>query len=98
MSESSGQAPASLVGRGGCLVLGSAFALFALFELAVAQMVEQPGVFGEVAGVVPWAAFVSAVFAIVERRRLRRAHRALWLSAACLAAWALVTWLATLGP
>jgi hypothetical protein len=97
MSEPSSRAPAPLVGHVGCRVLGTTFALFALFELAMAQIVEQPSALGQIARVVPIVAFVSAAVAIVERRRLRRVYRGLWLSAACLVAWFAVTWLATLG-
>lgn len=98
MSEPSGQASTPLVGRVGCLVLGIAFASFALFELAMTGIAEQPGVLGEVARVVSIVALGSALVAIAARRRLALSYRALWVSAACLVAWFGITWLATLGP
>ena len=97
MSTRTTKSPPPLVGQGGCLALAIAFLLFAVFQLATAQIVDQPGWFGDVASVLPVIAGTGAIVAMSVLPRLAGAYRALWLSAACLSAWLIVTWLASLG-
>lgn len=89
--------PAPLVGAGICLTLAIAFALLGLFQFLTAQVVEQPGIFGEFARGVPVVAIAGAVTAVFALPRLSVVYRALWVSAAGLICWFVVTWLATLG-
>jgi hypothetical protein len=97
MAESHGEAPAPRVRRARRLALAIVFSIGAVFQLAMAHIVEQPGVFGELARVVQFVALLSA-FVAVAGSWLSRAYWVLWLSAACLVTWVVVTWIATLGP
>jgi ABC-type taurine transport system ATPase subunit len=78
-----------------CAVLGVTFVVFGLFELSIAQIMG-PGNSDElVTGgpvLIPWFGLPAVAIglggvAVACRRRLRLAHRALGLAAACLAAW-----------
>jgi hypothetical protein len=98
MGSPNRKSPAPLVGPGGCLTLAITFVLCGLFQLFTAQVVEQPGIFGDLARVVPVIAVTAAIVGMAALSRLPIAYRALWVSAGSLLIWFVATWLASLGP
>ena len=87
-----------LVGPVGCGVLAAALIACGSLQLLIAMTITHGGDGAEVVTVlVALAGIVSAVTALAVLPRLVWAYRALWNSAAFLAAWFVITYVLSLG-